>query len=258
MSNEELAALIQQGHKEYILPLFEQIQNFLAAKAYRYFNRFYDVCARCGVTVDDIEQEEYFAMMEAVQYFKPDSGNKFLTYCNYPLANHFRVLTGIRTSKREPLNDANSLDAPLSSDDEAFTLVDTIPDKNSAAEFDGIEDKVYRAELHDTLEKGIRRLSEPQQTVIRCRYYQNKTLEQTANEVGCKRDGARQHEAKALRTLRTTKISRELRPFLYDEVYSSALKGTGLQAFKNTQASSVERVFERLDDQRTRRANRPA
>lgn len=247
MTNEELAVQIKQGHKEYITVLYGQIKSFLATKAFRYFNKYHELCDRCGVTVEDLTQEGYLAMTEAVQYYKPDGGNKLLTYFNYPFENRFRALTGRRTNRREPLNYADSLDAPLSfSDDTDYILEDTIEDENSESEFETVDENLYQSSLHDTLERGINQLCPSQQTVIRCRYYQKKTLEQTASTVGCKRDAIRQCEAKALRTLRTAKISRSLRSFLDDELYSGSLRGTGLSAFKNTGMSSVERTVERL------------
>lgn len=175
MTNEDLAVLIQQGQQEYIPTLYDQVKKLLMSIAKRYFNKFYDPCASCGVTLDDLMQESYLVMLEAIRYFKPDSGNKFISYLSYPMWNHFQKLTGCRTCKRDPINYADSLDAPLSSSDDVdYTLGDTIKDENSESGFEAVDKSIYLSSLHDTLEEGIGQLPQSQQTVIRCRYYQKK------------------------------------------------------------------------------------
>lgn len=248
MTNEELAVLIQQGQREYIPTLYDQVKKLLTSIAKRYFNKFYGPCARCGITLDDLIQETYLVMMEAIRYFKPDSGNKFLSYLSYPMWNHFQKLTGCKAGKRDPLNNADSLDMPLSNEDESFTLGDTIPDENSGTGFDEVDTGLYQTALHSAMEKSMEQLVPEQQTTIRCRYYENKTLEQTSEVIGCTRERIRQYQAKALRTLRKPKIAKTLKPFLYDEIHCYSLRGTGLQSFKNSGMSSVERTAEHMEE----------
>ncbi|MVB11344.1 RNA polymerase sigma factor RpoS [Caprobacter fermentans] len=250
MTNEELAVLIQQGHKEYVPELYEQIRKLLTKIAYRYFNRFNDICSRCGITQEDLNQEGYFVMLEAVQGFKPEQGNKFVSYLNFPYWNHFQKLTGCKTSKRDPINNSDSLDKPLSSDDENFTLMDTVEDKNSGTPFDEVERGLYLSSLHDAIEKGLETLDSIQKDTIQCRYYEGKTLDQTGEIIGCSREQVRQHQQKALRTLRKPKTARTLIPFLYDEMDARAYRGTGLSAFRNRGGSAPELTIEQIEEMR--------
>lgn len=248
MENEELAILIQQGHQEYIPQLYGQVEKLLRVMARRYFNRFYDVCARCGITEEDLIQEGYFVMMDAVKAFKQESGNKFTTYLHYPFENHVQRMTGYNgRGPRNPLDQAKSLDEPLSSENADFTLGDTIEDENSEEQFEAVETELYRSALHTAIEKSMETLEPQQREVIHCRYYENMTMQAAGDRIGCTREQARQQEQKAIRTLRKPKIAKTLRTFLFDEITSYSLRGTGIGAFRNNQSSSVERAAEHMD-----------
>ena len=93
----------------------------------------------------------------------------------------------------------------------------------------------------------MEQLAPEQRTVIQCRYYEKRTLNDTGNITGHTREHVRQCEAKALRVFRKPKIARTLIPFLYDEMESYSLRGTGIQAFKNTGMSSTERAADRQE-----------
>lgn len=248
VSNEELAALIQQGQREYIPTLYDQVKKLLRCKARDYFNKFYGPCVRCGVELDDLVQEAYLAMLDAVQAFKPDTGNNFTSYLSYPLHNRFRAVTHCKRGIKDPLNQADSLDEPLSTENADFTRGDTIADDNAAAQFNAVETDMYRSALHSAVEKSLGELDPLQSQVIRCRFYENMTLQATGDRIGCKREMVRRQEEKAMHSLRKPKVSRALRPFMYDEMESSAYRGTGLQTFKNTGASATERAAEHMEE----------
>ncbi len=254
MTNEELALLIQQGQRAYIPVLYSQVEKFIRAKANSFYRNAGIKCSRCGVELDDLIQEGYFAMLDAVKGYKPESEYKFLTYIDYPFMNRYNALTGNRTSrtKNEPLNSAKSLDEPLGAENDTFTLADTITDENSTAPFDEVLQNDYLRALHIALEKGMEQMISEQRAAIQCRYYEGRTLQDTGELIGCSREQTRQHEAKALRVFRKPKIARTLRPFLYDEMESYSLRGTGIQTFKNTGASSTERTAEHMDDMEKR------
>jgi RNA polymerase sporulation-specific sigma factor len=249
MSNEELALLIQQGQQQYIPQLYTQVEKFIRMKANSFYRNSAIKCSRCGVELDDLIQEGYFAMLEAVKGYKQENEYKFLTYIDYPFLNRYNTLIGNRTgrAKSEPLNNAKSLDEPLGAEDGTFTLSDTITDENSESLFDEALQKGYLQSLHDALEKGMEQLIPEQRTTIQCRYFEKQTLQKTADKIGCSRERVRQHEQKALRVFRKPKIARTLIPFLYDEMESYSLRGTGITAFKHTGASSTERTAEHIE-----------
>ena len=106
MTNEEMALKIQAGEQGLISALWEQNTGLFAIKANSLYQAHYDRCQASGVTFDDVFQVCYFALLDAVQVYDPARGYKFTSYLTYPLKNHFNALVGLRSTKRDPLNDA--------------------------------------------------------------------------------------------------------------------------------------------------------
>ena len=154
MTNEEAAAAIKRGRLDLLPLLWEQVQRLTALMAYQYHVRNTDLCAASGVTVDDLQQEAYFALLEAVRYFDPDSGYTFTTCLNHPLQNAFNALCGMRTSKsrKEPLNTAKSLYEPIGGAEEDILLLEALPDAASSEDYLQVEAVIYQQQLHETLD----------------------------------------------------------------------------------------------------------
>ena len=76
-----------------------------------------DICRSAGVQLENLQQEGYFAMLEAIKVYSEDTGYKFITYVSYPLRNTLNTLIGARTNKDRTLNHAVSFDTPLTGDD---------------------------------------------------------------------------------------------------------------------------------------------
>lgn len=78
MNNEELVDRIRAGidTADNMLVLWQQNTGFIKQKAHRY--RFY-------AEFDDLMQEAYIALHNAVQKFNPDAGVKFITFLSYCL-----------------------------------------------------------------------------------------------------------------------------------------------------------------------------
>jgi RNA polymerase sporulation-specific sigma factor len=250
MTNEELAILIRQGRQEYIPQLYQQIEKFLRSKANSFYRKYLDRCSKSGVELCDLIQEGYFAMLDAIKWYKPETEYKFLTFLDYPILNHFNALAGLRTAggRNEPLNNCTSLDEPVREDMEDVSLGDAVQDENSQIPFEEFEESECQKALHTALVHGMEELTAEQRTAIQCRYYEKKTYDQTGAIIGCSRERVRQHEAKALRVLRKPRIARTLIPFLYDEMEARAYRGTGLTSFRNTGMSATERTAERMDE----------
>lgn len=83
MSNEELVILIQQGIDtvDNMALLYEKTKKFIRKVAYKYK----------GVTdIEDLEQEGYFGLCEAVQKYDPDQGVRFLSYAGNWINQYMR------------------------------------------------------------------------------------------------------------------------------------------------------------------------
>lgn len=103
-TNEELAVQAQAGDKAAISQLWNQTRGIIFMILARYYNRNPDQFARCGVTMDDLEQEGFFAVLEAVEAFNPAKGEIYYLAqlpAPEPCKRHFRHQE--RTGKAYPL-----------------------------------------------------------------------------------------------------------------------------------------------------------
>ena len=205
MRNEELAQRIQQGERDLILPLWEQVRRYAHDRAYKWFRA---TNGRGGQTVQDLEQEAFLALLEALEGWDEDAG-PFLTWYSMRLKSAFTAATAQRTQRdrKDPLQDCLSLDAPLTDrEGDPFTLEDTIPDPRAEEDMEAVAER--------DLQAGVRRvvdsLPAEQRRVILLRYYRDMTREQTAQRLHLTRTRAAAIEAKALRLLRHPVNSRVL------------------------------------------------
>jgi DNA-directed RNA polymerase sigma subunit (sigma70/sigma32) len=159
----------------------------------------------------------------------------FITFAKLHVRRHIFQILGLRTSKREPLNEAVSLDAPLpGNDDENITVSDTIADPSSEAQFEGIESSDIAAEV---LER-VSALPLKQSEAVRGRFWEDKTLAQIGAELGLTPKQMQNQYGNALRKLRCDRRLQEI----HDEFYAVAnlTKHTGFRFFKENRMSSVE------------------
>ena len=180
MTNEKLCTLIQQGQKEYLADLWEQTRRFGAMQARRYFVSLGNLG---GVELEDLLQCRWIALLQAVRYFRAEKGC-FLTFYGYTLKNAFREAAGLRSSKRDPLCDSLSLDAPAA-EEEGGTLLDFVADPIDPLQ--PLEDDVYQQQLHAALERALSLLSPEREKHIRQRYYQGMSFRQIAQQEGAGR-----------------------------------------------------------------------
>ena len=133
---------------------------------------------------------------------------------------------------RDPLDNAVSLDEPLTEDDDT-TLLDVTSDPAAELAFDQADGEIFIDELRAALEKALDKA--PHGDVIRRRYFQGQTQKEIAEELRCSPSAIHQRERAAIRYLRSGPFTRELRSFDY-------YHGTGLQSWKTNQAS-VEELY---------------
>ena len=132
MTNEELAKAARQGNQGALPQLWEATRALLFAFAWKFYTRQgKDRCAQRGVTLEDLQQEAFFALYDAVGAFDEGKGYQFTTYLSRTTENRFRACMGIR-GKRDPLNAADRLERPLPGEEER-QQGDTIPDEQAQA-----------------------------------------------------------------------------------------------------------------------------
>ena len=237
MTNEELAQRIKAGEKDLIGKLWEQTERLLrfmidrelivADKAER--------AEAAGVTLEDLLQEGYFALLQAVEAYDPETGFSFTAFLKWPVKNVVNRAIGIKTKKdrEDPLSSAYDLDAPISEgSDETFS--DFTADPSDPIE--EVTDRLFREKLHEDLERSLAELPDREAEVIRARYYDDQTIAEIAHRKGVCRQRVYEIEQEALEALR---MKEELQAYRDEIITRYAYKG-GFQRWKNTGESSVE------------------
>lgn len=246
MSNEELAIKIKAGDTALYSVLWEQVKGFIYTAAYRFYTRFTDKCERCGVNQYDLIQSGYFALVDCVNAYKPETGYKLLSFIKYHLMNHFREALGMRTVKGqgEPLNGFyDSLDMEIS--ENGNTLMEEIADQTAGEPFEESEHRVYNEQLREMLDKIMdTALTDTQRDIIIQRYYQGKTLKETGEMCGKTTERIRQIEHAGLRQMRKPQYKKELQPFV---LWCSKFYTGSFGSFKTTQASNTEIIVELIE-----------
>lgn len=240
MSNEELVTLIQSGERDKLAQLWEQVECFVALQARKMASK---IQGSQGVTVEDLYQCGYLALVAAVESFSPDAGSSFLNWLTFYLRQEFANWGGWRTKhqKNDPLNHAASLDAPIGDgENDNTTLGDLQPDPDGHRAFEAVEDAEWRLHLRSALDSALDRIPAAQSEAIRRRYFQGKTLKEVGAALGVSKERARQLEEMALISLRTPAVSEPLTVFL--EMRTPYFLHVGVQQFHRTQTSAVERI----------------
>ena len=261
--NNMLAQLARQGNSAALTQLWEINRPVIRTMFWRWYSRNQSVAESAGVTLEDLDQESYFAVKEAAEYHNPEKG-AFLTALQYFVQHRIQkaILQGrgryvvtedgrrVRVSA-EPLDSAQSLDEPVPWDDDGeVTRADVTPDPAAAQAFEDAEQNSYRQELRAVLDKALSLLPDRQRDVIARRFYEGLTLRQAAKLDGVTQERTRQMEDKALRALRQ---NQELRRFYGEDLLSRAYQGTGFGAWKSG-GSVQERIVERQEERERRLA----
>ena len=237
-TNEELAAEVQKGDRQAAHELWEGVRRFAAKTAARWNNAF---DGRNGVTVNDLINSAYIAMVDAATTYKPEKG-AFLTWYAFYLKTAFCECYGLRKRQPDPLNSAQSLDAPLGDNGDG-TFSDILADPNGEAPLQALEEELYQQQLHDALEVELDKLPAPYGEILRMRYYDQLTYPEIAAATGEKPGKLHTMEGKALQRIRCSSTGKQLVAF-YDFDY---FHGTGFRRFKETGVSIQERYLINLE-----------
>lgn len=217
MTNEQLAEYIVQGDNEELKPiLWDKIKGFLYNRAESFYNAHKCSCSRRGVELWDIKQAAYIAYLEALRGYKPDQGNKFLSYVKYPFKNEVNKLLDIRTERgrAEPLNNAASLDKVIESNEDGETTLGDLQADSQSLEF---IDHIESALVSELIRNEVEFLDEPRRSIIKLYYFEGMTLNEIAQMMHRSFEAIRQQRNNALRELKKSSELQEL----YEENYKS-------------------------------------
>lgn len=137
-----------------------------------------------------------------------------------------------------------SLDKPLTSEDEDFTVGDTVADGSDMEQdiVDRLHDEAVSRELWDIVQTYT---DDMQGQVIRAYFHDGKSLTEIAREYGVSMERIRQIKAAGLRRLRMGKALRKIQEKC--EIVSADIYRTSFASFKYKGSSSVESIVMRLE-----------
>ena len=137
-----------------------------------------------------------------------------------------------------------SLDKPLTSEDEDFTVGDTVADGSDMEQdiVDRLHDEAVSRELWDIVQTYT---DDMQGQVIRAYFHDGKSLTEIAREYGVGMERIRQIKAAGLRRLRMGKALRKIQEKC--EIVSADIYRTSFASFKYKGSSSVESIVMRLE-----------
>lgn len=248
LTNEALAVQAKAGDQNALAALWERNRGLLALMFRRLAENSRERMAAAGVTIEDLEQEGYFAMMDAVRLYDTDAGTKFTTFLRYPVMNVFFSTVGLRLQrqKQDPLCKAASLDEVLDTEDgDGSPRGDLVPDVAAEEAFRDADERIFNQQLRAALDESMGRLNPRQAFVLRSRFYDGNTQADTAAQLNVCPQYIHTLEQNALRAVRHPANLRRLEPFRA-EIVSRAYRNTGFCAWK-TGGSSPERWVEWIE-----------
>lgn len=240
MTNEQLALNVQDGNRAALTELWGAVRPLLFSLAWKFYIRQgKQRCSSHGVTLEDLQQETFFALCDAVQAYKPEKGYQLTTYLHYATENRFKACMGIQ-GKEDALNHADRLERPLPGEEER-QQGDTIPDEQAQAALEAVDDASQQEQLQAVLGEALEALPAPQGDVLRLRFACRKTRPETAQALGISPQEVRKAEQRALQLLRVKPAVLALRT---DFLEGAAYHGTGWFSWYYEQGSVEERLVE--------------
>lgn len=238
MTVDELAIQIQHGHDELLPDLWAGVEKLVRLFARKYYSAItVNGPAPGGVEIDDLVQMGFIAMTEAASVHDPERGS-FVTLLTIYLKKFFREAIGKTTRQlRDPLNGCLSLDIPVGDDPDGPTRLDFVPDARDYLA--DVEARVFNDELHAALEAALEGIPAREASVIRSVYYDDRSLTETAAELGVSHQRAQQLRNSGLHRLRYGPARSKLEQFVDDR--TSFYGGNGLQNYLTAQTSPVEK-----------------
>jgi len=234
MSSVNDLAVLAKDDYSFRLPLWDAVQRLVCSWANKYIYRAHILCdlGTRLYDVDDLVQSGYLALHDAIASHDPERG-EFIPYFYFYVRSRFAEVSGRRGTKRRPEVYASSLNEPISCDAKT-THIDTLADP--AADFaDNLIERESLCQDYAAIMIEVDKLPDNQRRALLLTGKDGFTFNAAAEVMGVSRESLRQTERKAARTIRRTKIARQI----YRERF--LLRRVGLTEFKYTHTSEVEK-----------------
>ena len=243
MTNEEMALAIQAGNIDLLTPLWEQTEKLIRQIANKFYLKMESRCVSMGVAQEDLYQQGYFAVLDAVKYFDESEKFKFVTYLNRTCQRYFYDALEMRSANWTKKPTPISLETPLDSDDESSMLIDIIPDQNAELAFEKVIDDDYVSRLRNDIAVAMTTLTEKQRLVINGLYFKRWKHKKLKEKGVASTD--REHKA-ALAKLSQHEQLKHYRETEFVR-YKFGYKRYGFRKFREKGMSSQERVVLELE-----------
>lgn len=287
MTNEQLVARIRAGENEAdnMLALWQQNKGFIHKMGKKYSGY---------AEMDDLMQEGYLGLCEAVRHYEPDQISSFIHYAAFwirqamqryvdnccsvvripvharedmreykkavreyqqyygrePSERDLCALLGVGREKLHVIQEnarteqIDSLSRGIGGENEDITIADTVASDEDVEE-DCIRE-LDRENVKRELWISVDQLPDNLPEVIRHRYLDGMTLKETGQNMGIGIEQVRQIQARAFRMLRTERRGAKLRRYCEEYIFAAPINHIGVDSFKRTWTSEVEREVLRL------------
>ena len=101
MSNEEMALAIQAGDTALYAALWMQTRRLLFRMVSGFARKNGELLARYGLTLEDLQQAAFLALVFAVEQYRPEKGYLLTSYFNLALKKEIRAAFGGGERKRK-------------------------------------------------------------------------------------------------------------------------------------------------------------
>ena len=245
MTNEELAVKVRQGDQEAALQLWKQIQKLVNLRAFRCLPADRHTSR---VELGDLMQAGYIAMISAANDFNSDSGFQFTTFLYYHLKSAFAKEFGIRSTRRDALLQAVSIDSPLSADsDEDYTLSDTLTDPGAEKAIESVLERMETDRVMSIITEQMKKLSDEQADMVRRFYLDGFTVAEIAAQSRKTEQQVKQIKERGILRLRHLPLIRKLKRDLFADSRTNFFLHVGVDSFQSGCGSAVERLTEQRE-----------
>lgn len=239
MVNEELAVRAREGDRDALGQLWENVHWLCFKIGIRYLELY----EQRGMDRDDLMQDLFLAMCQAVEAYKAEKETKFTAYLNYPIQKRcLRDVLKVWDGKFHEVQ-TRDIDAPIAGDTET-TLGDLIPDPAAEQQFESVEDDIYTKQLRGALERGIDILSPKKQEAMRLCYFDGLSEKQAAQRMNVTKGRVNQLLHSGCMQLKRMEAVQAYRD---DIISRKGTRGTGFNAWKNTGCSVEESIVLELE-----------
>lgn len=192
MTNEDLVIRIQDGETNLYCDLWENNRKLIVQIMK---NKLHSTILPCYLSIEDLEQEMYFALLQAVKYYDRDKPYSFTTYLSYPILTVLNKLV----FNDKSIEKECSFNAKIADNDgkmiEKWALISD-PDSNKA--YKNIENE----DINEKVRQAVAALKDRERTAVELYYFHNHTYEEIAALLHVNRSRAGQIIKHAMSTLR--------------------------------------------------------